>query len=370
MEVEFLSNMRYNLYTTAEHWDKWLDSLKNVYDYIERAQPHQPSPISIPSPHRSFHQSPIPSPTGSTCSGMYPSTTPNSRQGSLAPNWSFSGGSPLSNRPTLDAIRKKRSFEGDPTETPAKRIARPQPHAPSSGHRSGMSPAPRTAALSMFTSLAATHEPVRLPAPSLSINTQLAPLTSSHHIPTSASQSTQPAISLPPLTQGVRAMSTVYATTTAPSGPGASVYSHQGPAATTGSCTASLAVYSSGYHTPTITRHSPNSAVHLTYGSSSQTETFSSGVHTPISQSPSMYLQQRPSPYRPIRHVNTLLYPPPSSSLNEYHLTPSQMHYQPLGRRDDVRTGIVPEYRAYRNPQAAPASLPSTRGPLPHTSLS
>ena len=74
----------------------------------------------------------------------------------------------------------------------------------------------------------------------------------------------------------------------------------------------------------------------------------SSGVHTPISHSPSIYLQQRNSPYRPVRHVNTLLYPPPSAFLQQYHLAnsvpPTQMHYQPLGRRNEVRTGIVPEF--------------------------
>ncbi|EPE05446.1 cyclin-related protein 2 [Ophiostoma piceae UAMH 11346] len=43
------------------------------------------------------------------------------------------------------------------------------------------------------------------------------------------------------------------------------------------------------------------------------------GVHTPISHSPSIYLQQRPSPYRPIRHVHMLLNPPSSTSLQDYH---------------------------------------------------
>merc|ERR1712000_643487 len=74
-------------------------------------------------------------------------------------------------------------------------------------------------------------------------------------------------------------------------------------------------------------------------------------AHTPISNSPTFYLQQRHSPYKPIRHVNTLLYPPPSASLDQYHmqvpLPPTQMHYQPIGRRNDVRTGVVPEYMMY-----------------------
>jgi hypothetical protein len=90
-----------------------------------------------------------------------------------------------------------------------------------------------------------------------------------------------------------------------------------------------------------------------------------SGVHTPmaltpISHSPSVYLQQRASPYKPVRHVNRLLYPPPSASLDQYHLAvpvpPTHMHYQPLGRRNDLRTGVVPEFIVYNQGQQ----------PLPH----
>jgi len=73
-----------------------------------------------------------------------------------------------------------------------------------------------------------------------------------------------------------------------------------------------------------------------------------SGLHTPISNSPSIYLQQRNSPYKPVRHVNTLLYPPPPAFLQQYSLPnpvlPNQMHYQPLGQRNEYRTGIVPEF--------------------------
>lgn len=60
--------------------------------------------------------------------------------------------------------------------------------------------------------------------------------------------------------------------------------------------------------------------------------------------SPSGYYQHRNSPWRPIRHLNTLLDPPPPASMNNYSVNTSQMHYQPLGKRHDYRSGVVPAY--------------------------
>jgi hypothetical protein len=103
--------------------------------------------------------------------------------------------------------------------------------------------------------------------------------------------------------------------------------------------------------------------------------TTASGLHTPISHSPSIYLQHRNSPYKPIRHVNTLLYPPPPTFMQQYVLPnpvlPNQMHYQPLGKRNEYRTGILPEFlnsvprpaAQYQQHQAPSASVPTN--PLP-----
>lgn len=69
--------------------------------------------------------------------------------------------------------------------------------------------------------------------------------------------------------------------------------------------------------------------------------------------SPSIFLQQRNSPYKPVRPPNKLLYPPPGAYQEYYqHDQPGveQMHYQPLGKRNDYRTGVVPEYRAGPEP--------------------
>lgn len=68
-------------------------------------------------------------------------------------------------------------------------------------------------------------------------------------------------------------------------------------------------------------------------------------VHTPQTHlSPSFFLANRNSPYRPVRSVNTLLIPPPTSSLQPQRSVPfDHMHYQPLGKTSaDRKTGLLP----------------------------
>jgi hypothetical protein len=187
------------------------------------------------------------------------------------------------------------------------------------------------------------NESVRLPIPHLTLDTSQAIAPPASQQPAISNMPPQSVVSLPPLGPGVRAMSTVFPATT-------TGWTPQGPAlATCGPQTPSYAA-PSNFGTPTK-RHSPGGL--STFASSSPlTEPYP--IHTPISNSPSVYLQQRASPYKPIRHVKTLLYPPPSMPLSEYHLGSNQMHYQPLGRRNDLRSGIVPEFLpAYGNPRPA-----------------
>lgn len=68
-------------------------------------------------------------------------------------------------------------------------------------------------------------------------------------------------------------------------------------------------------------------------------------VHTPQTHlSPSFFLANRYSPYRPVRSVNTLLVPPPSGSMQQQRSVPfDHMHYQPLGKpAAERRTGLLP----------------------------
>ncbi|KAM7190892.1 hypothetical protein V8F33_009203 [Rhypophila sp. PSN 637] len=350
MEVEFLGNMRYSLLASKEQWEEWLVKLAKFHEYMQRAQRSaSPSPLLIPSP------TPTIRPMQQSVYNFSPTTT---SFGSTASGQSWDSAShivsPLALRPEVQpALVRKRSFEDqDPTEPRAKRTSRVVP-----------SQAPR-----QQTSAASSDQPLgRLAVPNLTLSTghsmtvpaSTQPYTSgAAYAPPQASP-----LSLPPLVPGVRAMATVFPTATTAS---------YAPQTVTVSCSAMsgstipsiapittpvTALPPASYGTPTK-RLSPQNS--FTPGghypvSSPLADSYprpsystSSGVHTPISHSPSVYLQQRNSPYRPVRHVNTLLYPPPSAFLQQYHLVnpvpPSQMHYQPLGRRNEIRTGILPEF--------------------------
>lgn len=342
MEVEFLSNMRYSLLTSKDEWDEWLNKLACFHEYYERAvaeerrrQAHPPMPMSIPSPSHGRYTSPVPSPTGvlsSTGQGM-----PSTLAAAYSPDAGFLRNayhstpsvSPLATKPSLGhPLVRKRSLErsqedSDIVEPAPKRVPR-QPLT--------MMPINRSQD---------NTDKVRLPVPHLTLDTSQTVSPLAYPQPTYPAQ---PVVSLPPLGHGMRAMSTVFPTTTG--------WTSQGPVlATCGPQTPSY-VMAPNYGTPTK-RSSPTNLT--PFNSSPLGEAY--GIHTPISNSPLVYLQQRASPYKPVRRVNTLLNPPPSIPLSQYHLGSSQMHYQPLGRRNDLRSGIVPEF------------LPAYAGQRPPTHL-
>lgn len=406
MEVEFLQNMRYNLLASKGDWEEWLVKLAGFREYCDRAQRSAPSPLAIPaSGYRSSFASPLPSPTGML------QLTPSSQQSSHAlqaysptsavlssngtatwqPTYPIGiASSPLDPRPVLQSQSfRKRGLEEDSTDPPAKRISRqPQPQLPrqSQPHMSMPDMSYQSSTQDRYTQPQSTvrSDSVRLPVPSLTLNTNAPTMQSAMAHGTSAGNQYAPqqtsSLSLPPLVPGVRAMSTVFPPTATAFAPQL-VLGSTGPAVppvSAPSLTPMACYPTSNYATPTK-RTSPQSsltpAAAAAYASSPLADSYphhnltpmknmgtASGVHTPMSQSPSVYLQQRASPYKPVRHVNTLLYPPPSAFLHEYHfgnsVPPTQMHYQPLGRRE-IRTGILPEFAdiAMANPNGYGTSL-------------
>lgn len=344
MEVEFLSNMRYNLLASKQEWEEWLEKLACFHEYYEQAQRLPISPVLAISP---TYTSPLASPT-TTIPPIIPEMLP------VTPT-------KMTNLPSS----RKRSLEDGIPDHPAKRLVPsgryPPSATPQSANPLGSNRLP--VPLSITTNLPHNLPP---PHPASQISTP-------YHLPTNYATpaiSVSNQVSLPPLQPGVRAMSTIYqqpAPATVPTQQ--TIPTTMPPTLPTASFPAPTLPSQTPAPYPTAgRRHSPGSLT--PYGSSPLPEQFGPGsvIHTPIANSPSVYLQHRNSPYRPIRHVNTLLYPPPSASLDQYHmgvpLQPTQMHYQPLGRRHDVRTGVVPEFVVYNRGQHQP--LPPQMTPQAH----
>lgn len=297
MEVEFLSNMRYSLLASASEWDEWQKKLSRFGAYCEQASRiptlTQASSPALPNPY-GMANSPYTTVQSPWASTNNPSALP----------------SPISGMTEHAGL--KRSYTGNVDEPPPKRLSRA--NSSSTMSYTSVPAAPR-------------RDGPRLPVPNLVIATSQP---SMHNYPPA------PPV-LPPL-HG-RAMATIYPSTpTHAHAPPRPLLTPTGPSNAHGPLSAGPY---SAHGTPTR-RQSPH-ALHdlMSFTSSPMSSTFPG--HGSGQVSPSYYLQ-RSSPYRPVRHVNTLLYPPPSASLHDYSTNVQQMHYQPLGRRDVFRTGVVPEF--------------------------
>ena len=376
MEVEFLSNMRYNLLASKGEWENWLLKLASFHEYYERASTMLVSPIVVNSPTNQGVNSPFLPPARGAVP-QNPEFTLASTQvvaSRLSPtsghnqNWTAyqaNAVSPLATKPATSGLgsRKRSPDPGELAEHPAKRIAPPRlgqvampgmtarPNGPAESARLSV---PQ---LSVVTTMPQSAAPI---LPSQQQQQQQQYSTPGGYMPAAPAQAPN-FVSLPPLQLGVRAMSTVFQPTTPVGIP------HPAVPGSTGTISTPSTYHGAGVPThPGMTYGTPTkhqSPANLAPYAPSPMAEFPPGsaVLTPISNSPSFYLQQRASPYKPIRHVNTLLYPPPSASLDQYHLAvpvqPTQMHYQPLGRRNDVRTGVVPEFVLYNRGQHQPLPL-------------
>ena len=321
MEVEFLSNMKYCLFTSAGNWHQWQSLLGKFAAFLERASKPQPPapilppasslylPMALPSPPASNQASPPyvadVTQTGSICNTVQPGPTP-------AP-------SPLGVMSTANASyqnSRKRSLDDYSTEPPPKRIA--------SSYQNYQSP--RHYAIGPAQSSQNQQIP-RFPLPSLSIPPSQA-LSSGSGLPPAQGQQ------LPPLNVPARAMAMVY--------PGASTQA-QVPqvSALAGPSSQPQSQMPSQYHSRQQSPYLDSAAASPT----SAIPQSASSLHPPTQISPTYFLQQRNSPYKPVHNVSTLLYPPPSAALQQRHrsIEYNQMHYQPLGKPSQQRqTGRLP----------------------------
>lgn len=313
MEVEFLSNMRYELYASQAEWVEWQSKLGRFCSFYQKASRFNHSNANSPTtpltqaiPHK------LPSPP----SGYRP----------------FNGGyanlpNPMQTLPRLPRsparhptgmeypIGRKRSLDTSLDLPPAKRI-----HSTLSTStnlppgvltpNSVFTPDSANTATS-YDSSRVTQLPLpTLPNPANRNGTQLAPL------------------SLP----GPRAMSAVY--------PNSTGYSQAVTPTTAGPSNLPL-MPNLGTGVPSSTPRVPS---HAGSAHTSPTNMYGTGTPTRPGLSPSYFLMNRSSPYRPVRHVNTLLYPPPSGALQHpIKNIDYQMHYQPLSKSDSqLRSGPMP----------------------------
>ena len=329
MEVEFLSNMRYGLFASAAEWEEWHVKLTKFGNWIDQARRNEilarpPAlhssaslPPALPSPPVSNHPSPP----------YHAALSPNSARivhtPLLLPQVSSASVSPIGPLPELDfRSGRKRSWDGGIQEPPSKRSATTQNYTPSAQPPS-LPPASMTGPPPLVNNVP------RLPLPSLSIPAPQAPY-HAHNIPQ---------LPLP----GGRAMSLVFPPTQWSQPPNST--SVPGPAL------------------PPVTQPLNNSFPDrsrqlspLPVGSNNNSPTSgtipSGQTQNQSMLSPSYFLQQRSSPYRPVRGVKTLLVPPPSGTLMHQprSIGPEQMQYQPLWRPSERRAGHVP----YVNHEAWP----------------
>ena len=352
MEVEFLSNMRYSLYTSEATWKQWHAKLGKFGAFADRAIRMLESSTRVPVLHHNLSSVPTapPSPPASTnpsppfhanYSPLHLTTT---NTPLLLPQIGSTAVSPIGPLPEIDMRlnARKRSYDDGVVEPPAKRQA-PSYTLPL--------PLPVNAGSDISMSFSGSHQRVSLPSLS---------------IPAPASAPATQLIPQLPL-PGSRAMAMVYPPPlqwNAPSSIPASIPPLQ---------TTSLPPVASAHDASRQLSPYPLGSA----SSSPLASTFAPGsVHTPTHSrlSPSYYLAQRSSPYRPVRRVQTLLVPPPSASMHNAArpITQDQMQYHPLGRpMSERRVGHLPYIHHDAWPQTHqlnqwPELQPPPRQPLFH----
>ncbi|PHH51623.1 hypothetical protein CFIMG_002213RA [Ceratocystis fimbriata CBS 114723] len=404
MEVEFLSNMRYSLFVREQQWSAWLKNMANMKAYYDEAARRISSPdpsvlmaaqtyLPPQSLHAHSSHSPsrlstayIPSSSGQSHAQLPHALTNASASVNAAESMVYHP--ELSPSLSAGGLSRKRNYPEHDPQSDARKSRRMSPSRTLSISPSGQMCIPHTAnvPLPLGSSVApmdpinyasaanppASRDSRRLTLPHLTNLMAMSisqPPVSSH-----LSQSAAPAY-LPPST--TQLSSTGYVTPTKRHSPGTLGRYGFSPHGTNPDIFMN--------HQGRIPSHSQNSGFAHSHNMATsmprsplspsvQSATLRSAVphshphgvsvSTPLDQtpgaghqrspyptlSPIAYLNDRSSPYRPVRTVNTLMYPPGSTSLSEYHLTPqaitpNSMHWHRVGRPNDIRSGIVPEYR-------------------------
>lgn len=330
MEVEFLSNMRFSLFTPEDAWMAWHKKLSKIGLAVNNF-------VKAEAAATLAYVEPLPSPSPMNyLSPSYAMMQHQSRQTTPVllpqiPQVSSAAISPIGSLPELGYLNsnRKRYLDDGPAEPPAKR------HVPDYSQMSQVS-LPPVHSLPLDPNPATAANTLRMNLPSLTIPSMSGNALNQvlgNHLP------------LP----GSRAMALVYP------------HAQQQPQQHISPPTMMHPMSSS--HTVTPTLPALDSVRHASPYQMSQNSSPVSA--TPHNQhlSPSFFLAQRSSPYRPVQRVRTLLVPPPAptSIYNAPRLMPQdQLQYHSLGQpRNEHHAGQVPYMHHEAWPQThQPAQWP------------
>ncbi|KAL5002621.1 cyclin-domain-containing protein [Aspergillus recurvatus] len=325
MEVEFLSNLRYNLYASEKEWTQWHFKLGLFSEFVNHAPVASDNetlptpPVRLLSPNSGPARAQL-SPTSSTRLPS-PTTEPLHPQTWAAVNGSSYGmvHQAASQLPPVSS-RKRRYEEPVEEQHPTKRVVLPRAMPLPS---STLPPTSQISVPALPPMMTPTSAPPQqgIPGPALR-------LPSSHPF-------------VPSVPASIPQLSAVPGRPTMPPVYNPSTWAPQIPVST---APQSL---NNGVVTPALSLPDPSrhhSSPYPVTSAAISPAVSAYGVHTPTTHlSPSYFLANRNSPYRPVRSVNTLLFPPPSASLEQQRAIPfHHMHYQPLGKLTERRTGLLP----------------------------
>ncbi|KAF8454312.1 hypothetical protein BGX38DRAFT_1267907 [Terfezia claveryi] len=327
MEVEFLQNMKYNLFTSEVMWREWQVKLYRFWSFWEMASqttfdvsPRTSGPVSpaLPSPPVSQTQSPsfirYTQPSTRTYTNPTPETTP------------------VGQLPLVE-LGRKRSYDAGSfvMEPPTKRVSRSM--KPNISVPTPQFPMPITSLTAPASERYAQRESPPL-APIISSASSLP-------IPSIPSMS----FGLPLTEPGSRAMSMVFP--------------NQAQASVQTLAPVPVHPLTHNISISSVGSQSRISSPYLPQGSNTSSPSSVYPTQQPQHLSPSYFLGNRSSPYRPVRGVQSLLIPqtqapvPPPMNMD-------QIQYQPLGKaRSQYRNGILP----YMSSELAWG--PSTHRPTP-----
>lgn len=309
MEVEFLQNMKYNLFTSEVMWREWQVKLYRFWSFWEMASqttfdvsPRTSGPVSpaLPSPPISQTQSPGFIGYTQPLVRTYTNPTPDATTvGQLPPV----------------ELGRKRSYDGNfVMEPPMKRVSRSM--KPNISVPTPQFPMPITSLTAPASERYAQRE-----------SPPLAPITSSaSSLPIPSIPSMSFGLTLPE--PGSRAMSMVFP--------------NQVQAGVQTSAPVPIYPLTHNITIPSVSSQSRTSSPYLHQGSNTSSPSSVYPPQQPQHLSPSYFLGNRSSPYRPVRGVQSLLIPqtqapaPPPMNID-------QIQYQPLAKaRSQYRNGVLP----------------------------